>query len=599
MKKTVIINISGIIFHIDEDAYGFLKNYLSEIEKHFLSVEGGREIVEDIENRISELFSKKIENKKEVINMTDIKKVVEIMGTPSDFAEEKDDDESYSMENEKTKYKSENFFRDSNSGFLGGICSGIANYFNIDPIFIRVIFGVSIFFYGTGLLLYLFLWIAVPKAKNISDKNKIKKIYRDMENRVVGGVISGISNYFNIDPIIFRIIFGISIFVYGLGVVFYIFLWFLIPEAISTSQKLKMKGKRINISNIEKSITKELENVKDNFGELSEKNKKKTKILGNFIRKFVDFILLIIRISFKLFKMIIGIFFTLIGLVLLTAFFSTFLIEQTTVISDNIFGIHTFSLYAYAEYFANSFDIKILLFIVSVIVLIPILLFILLGLKLIFKFKSKNKLIILSSFITWFTAFLFLIIISINISNEFSEEKTIKNRVVFDDFQLDTLFIKMNENKFLDKNPNYKKSNIWIGDILIANKNGKNELLGKPTLNVEKSETNKFELIVNYTALGKNQKEAKENAKSFTYDFEQKDISIFFDPYFLIKMKKDKWKKQELNLILKVPEGKTIHFGKNTDFIIYDIKNINNYWDNDMVGKFWLMKNGSLFFNKK
>ena len=143
MKKTVRINISGIIFNIDEDAYEKLHRYLEAIKSHFRGFEGKDEVISDVEARVAEILQKKIFPGKEVITMEDIDEVIGIMGQPADFAM---DDESAGSRNEAT-YSSmpKRLYRDPERKVIGGVASGLGAYFNIDPVWVRVIFLVSIF----------------------------------------------------------------------------------------------------------------------------------------------------------------------------------------------------------------------------------------------------------------------------------------------------------------------------------------------------------------------------------------------------------------------------------------------------------------------
>lgn len=168
MKKTLVINIRGIVFHIDEDAYDKLNAYLGEISQHFKSKKGHDDIINDIENRIVELFQQKLTDKKQVINIEDVDKVIGVMGHPSDFDQDSED-ESTSYVNSKKK-EPKRLFRDIDNRVVGGVCSGLGAYFNIDQLWFRIGFIVSVFIGGAGALVYLVLWIITPPAKTVSEK---------------------------------------------------------------------------------------------------------------------------------------------------------------------------------------------------------------------------------------------------------------------------------------------------------------------------------------------------------------------------------------------------------------------------------------------
>lgn len=177
MNKTVTINIAGLFFHIDEDAFNKLSSYLDAI-KNSLNTEGKEEIISDIENRIAEIFSEKIDSKTGVISMTDVDNIIQIMGQPEDYRLD-DENEANSQSNQNKKednytQRQRKLFRDPEKRVLGGVLSGLANYFNVDVVWIRILFVLLIFVYGMSIIIYPILWIIIPKAKTVSDVLEMK-----------------------------------------------------------------------------------------------------------------------------------------------------------------------------------------------------------------------------------------------------------------------------------------------------------------------------------------------------------------------------------------------------------------------------------------
>lgn len=177
MNKTVTINIAGLFFHIDEDAYNKLSTYLEAI-KNSLNTEGKEEIISDIESRIAEIFSEKIDPKTGVISMNDVDNIIQIMGQPEDY---RLDDENENENQKEQKTFNDNYtkrprklFRDGEKRVLGGVLSGFANYFNIDVVWIRILFILLIFVYGSSIIIYPILWLIIPKAKTVSDILEMK-----------------------------------------------------------------------------------------------------------------------------------------------------------------------------------------------------------------------------------------------------------------------------------------------------------------------------------------------------------------------------------------------------------------------------------------
>jgi phage shock protein PspC (stress-responsive transcriptional regulator) len=169
MKKTISINISGVVFNIEEDAYEDLRKYLDTIAGYFTDSDGREEIMTDIEARIAELFQARLSEAKNVVGMQDVQEVIDIMGRPEDYLGEEEQERSYaqSAAGQRTKRR---LYRDDEKGLIAGVCTGISHYFGWDPIWIRLAWGFSIVFAGVGILPYIILWIIIPAAKTTSEK---------------------------------------------------------------------------------------------------------------------------------------------------------------------------------------------------------------------------------------------------------------------------------------------------------------------------------------------------------------------------------------------------------------------------------------------
>ncbi len=170
MKRTYTINISGNLFHIEEDAYETLQKYLQKLKAHFGNSAEGREILADIEGRIAELFNEKVRGDAKIVTLGLVEEVVLIMGTPEDFIEE-ERQEAASAFTGKVKKR---LYRHPETRVLAGVCGGLGNYFKIDPVLVRIIFVVLFFANGVGLLAYIILWIAVPKARTAAQKLEMR-----------------------------------------------------------------------------------------------------------------------------------------------------------------------------------------------------------------------------------------------------------------------------------------------------------------------------------------------------------------------------------------------------------------------------------------
>ncbi len=174
MKKTVNVNLAGTFFHIDEDAFGKLTRYLDAIKRSLSDPQGSDEIIRDIEARISELFSEKMESSSQVISLKELDEVIAVMGQPEDYMVDEEifeDNSSKSKRRSSSSSSSKKLFRDVDDKFVAGVSSGIGHYLGIDVIWIRLTWVILVLIgFGSPLLVYLLLWILVPAAESTADK---------------------------------------------------------------------------------------------------------------------------------------------------------------------------------------------------------------------------------------------------------------------------------------------------------------------------------------------------------------------------------------------------------------------------------------------
>lgn len=174
MKKTITINLGGVVFSIDEDAYELLKEYLDKIEGHF-SDEGERQdIISDIESRIAELFSDGQNSGNRPVTLKDVEKVIEIMGEPVDIADSAENDDGHSQSSSSAGRGNRRIYRDTDHRVLGGVCSGMAAYWSIDVVWIRVVFVILAIMALSGILIYLLLWLVIPPAVTTAQKLEMR-----------------------------------------------------------------------------------------------------------------------------------------------------------------------------------------------------------------------------------------------------------------------------------------------------------------------------------------------------------------------------------------------------------------------------------------
>lgn len=201
MKKTFTANLNGIVFHIEEDAYDQLQRYLANIRAKFSGSTEAEEIMADIESRVAELFTERLQGGRQAVNMADVDHVKQVMGQPEDYV---DDDGGESTAdrgaagapgNGQRRHK--RLFRDPDDRWVGGVIGGVANYFGSDPLWFRIAFIVVVVAgWGSPVLLYCLLWILVPEATTAAEKlemngepvtvDNIKRMFDEGAEKVAG-----------------------------------------------------------------------------------------------------------------------------------------------------------------------------------------------------------------------------------------------------------------------------------------------------------------------------------------------------------------------------------------------------------------------------
>jgi len=388
MKKTFTISLGHLVFNVEEDAYDILKMYLDSIKNYFQKMENDSEIISDFELRIAENFSSKLSSGKQYINLSDVKEVIQIMGSLDDFKEIYNDVEA---EQEEEKKENNKLYRDSSNRIIAGVCSGIAEYFKLDPIIVRVLFFIAV---PLNLIVYIIFWIGIPSKDFDPDLRKI--LYRDKENGVIGGVAKGLSNYLKIDANIIRVVFVVSLFFGGAGLLFYLLLWFFTKEAKTIGEKMNMSGFNVNLSNIEDYIKKKTKNLNNSENTL-------TKIFLFPFRLIAPLINAFLKIGVFVFK---GVFFIVSSTVIV--FYSILLLVFSRILFEDINRVEDPEFYELLNAIPDYFVIFSIIFLILTIAISVVVSFYVL-----FKKKINSYLFMLMIFL-WIA---FLILITLSIPN--------------------------------------------------------------------------------------------------------------------------------------------------------------------------------------
>lgn len=254
MITSIKINLNKTTFTLNNDAYHQLNNYVSELKNSFKSEP---DILFDIEARIAELLTLQLAaTQAEMVEANHVNEVIKTLGTVEELTNSHKSEKSYSNhepnQSDSTNINSSKpkLRRNPFNQSLGGVCSGIANYLSVDTSFIRIAFVFAFFFFGTGVLAYIVLWVVIPKATGEdadkiikNENNNVHKLYRNKETKAIGGVCSGLALHFGIEIWVVRLAFFVGLFLWGTSFLIYIIAWITIPEANNQFQKTKLNNK--------------------------------------------------------------------------------------------------------------------------------------------------------------------------------------------------------------------------------------------------------------------------------------------------------------------------------------------------------------------
>jgi phage shock protein PspC (stress-responsive transcriptional regulator) len=566
MKKTISINISGILFHIEEDGYDSLRKYLDAINTHFSSYSDNQEIISDIENRIAEIFLSNLKNNKQVITAENVEKLVEKMGTIADFvageqekSEGKIDLDAEEKEEDPYKYVTppnaesggyKKLVRLENKKILGGVCAGFAHYFAIDPLWTRLIailllfsgnfklnfgsfdifpfdsFTLSLSFGIFAAIAYIVLWVILPVSYDLAEDKNIKKLYRNPDDKVLGGISSGLSAYFNFEVLYVRLAFVLLIVAGGSGILIYLILWIITPVASSITERIRMKGGEITLDNIDSTL-KENRNPSPSIPESRTKTILLTpfrilgqviEAIGNAMGPLGEFFLTVIRVIFGLIVFLIGLVFTITPVIGLFVYLGLFTNDDFVLLMSEF----------PFELFSNLVPVWLIIA-ASFLMIIPGIIIILLGLSVL---AQKN---LIGGRFGLVALGLWLLCVGISafqipkIVVQFKEENQFKTEAVIP----------------------------ILGRTMVLQLNpiGEESSFNQVNLKIEGTSDSLVTLKQEYFSRGRTKAEAMNNAKVITYRYDLLDSIVTFDEGFDISSI-DTFRDQKLSLILSIPYEK-------------------------------------------
>lgn len=610
MNKVININFQGRVIPIEETAYEMLKQYIESLRRYFAQEEGKDEIINDIENRIAELFDDNL--KKGAVCITDVhvSTVMASMGRPEDFEEQ---DANYSNTSSSGKYSSatsnpsagastaateepRRLTRAENDKVLGGVCAGVAHYFKIDPAVARIIFALIAFGgFGFGILLYIVLWIILP-ARELQS-NVRKRLYRDQDNKMVGGVASGLSAYFNIDTWIPRVVFllpfllsfvpnifnrgwghwgGPWVAFSGLGGTFfvtYIILWIVLPKAVTASEKLEMRGEKIDLESIKNTVQEELQGVKGRAQKAGATFSEKAVTVGEEISKvaqeksqaFAAEVKPMARKAGTGIGEAIGVLFKVffLGIAGIVAFALMAVLIALLYSGVGVFPLKNFLLEGFWE---NFLAWSVLALFIGV----PIIAIIVWIVRRIMGAKSKSPYLGYAFGSLWIIGLISVITLASMVARDFRYASDAGEASQYAEIS------QPSNGSMVVKVSGYKKKyyayDFFDGELPFLSYNGDSMLLNTVRIKLVKSKDSLYHINMARFARGKSPEIAERNASNVKLDFQQVDSIVTLASGFPVSQN-HKFRNQQVLVIVEVPVGKKIMIDKSVNN--YDWFNIN------------------------
>ena len=573
MKKIININLSGRILPIEEPAYEQLQSYIGTLRNFFSSEQGRDEIINDIEGRFAELMYDKIKKGNDCITETDVNELIGLMGRPEELAQEAPMDEepsgtssaqSGSENSSSTGHEKRQLCRDENNRIIGGVAGGLAAYLGIDPAIVRVLFVILAFSsFGLAAFAYVLMWIFIPAA--LMESYKGKRFYRNPDDKILGGVASGLAAYFDkpaktirlifLAPLLLQILFWIldvsnddfTIVVFnlsagslvGFSIILYITLWVILPKAITPYQKMEMRGEKIDLASIRKQVNQGAEQLKE-------------KVKSWEISRLLYVVALLFKIFFAFVFGVIA--FSLLAALLAVCFAGA----VTWPYQGFIWGNTTQQLLAWAS--------------VIFFVLVPILAFIIWLIRRILGIKTKSAVLRYSFFSLWTLGWVMLFLFFTSMGKEFSKKEQSVTAVSISAAQPPVLMLTVSQPAL-----SYSNSVPWIhadGDDMGGWDLTQDSLkLSNVVIETALSPDSSYHVKVIRTAFGRSADQALLRAESLLYPVREftdttkrsataSSVSVIDLPSGYAIAAKDKFRAQQVKVVVQVPAGKNILFDR-------------------------------------
>lgn len=593
MKKIININLSGRVIPIEDSAYEKLQAYIESLRRYFAKEESREEIINDIESRIAELLHEKIRKGADAIIDTDVNEVIASMGTVEDFEAEESETASASSTSQQSSQQNYSYtekkprgrlYRDTNDKFIGGVCSGIASYLNVDPAVVRLLFAIIGFGTGIGFLAYIILWIVLP-PKDL-DGYSGKRLYRNPDDRIIGGVAGGLAAYFNKKANGIRLIFAAPILlnilirilsgfswdndfdlalnigfgsITGTFILIYIILWIVLPEANSDYQKMEMRGEKVDVNRIRQNVKEGMDNVKEKMKNWGEEVKESAQNFSNKAKEFAgtrgkefasEFKETARRSSNGLGHAI-GVIFKVFFLFIAGSIAFALFVSLIVLLFGGIawWPINNF---LWTSKWQQAFAWGTLIF----FLVVPLLAFIIWVIRRVIRAKSKNNYLGWTFGGMWAIGWVCAILFAASISKDFNVRRSEEIPVAISQPPYEKMIVAVTQ-------PELEQSgNLWWMDDESHGWDITADTLKLSTIiidDIEKSLDNNYHVVVKKYSYGRNVEEAMDRARNIQYNIVSKDSILDLGSSYAVSKDK-KFRLQQVHVGIQVPVGKKIRF---------------------------------------
>jgi len=514
MKKSIKINLGGLVLHVDDDAYDLLRNYLDQLQARFSQVPGESEILNDIETRMAELFQEKLVPGKEVINLADAKEVIEVMGEPEEIGDAGEEEAAPAMP-PPYRGRGRRMYRDPSNQRIAGVCSGLAAYFKMDPLFVRILFVVFTLAYGAGILIYFVLWVGVPEAR-------------------------------------------------------------------TAAEKLEMYGEPVNVYNIERQVRQEYpyDPADPGFQQPVRRGSQGT-LIGRMVRVFGKIVL----VFFKIIGFIIAFSFIIAGIAILGSMIGLAVSGKAWFINSD-WNLNGIGLNEAVGFFVSPTAATIAVISLILLIAIPLIGLIYGVVKVIFRFKARDKVGAISLSGIWVITLIVLIVLAINEGVQYSSEgrTTVEQELMIPPSKKLIIKALPRPTDMADHMTEFDfHNNFWI-----SRQNDSVTLQIRPTVRIEYSEDSIAGIRIRKIARGVNSRDARAFAEGIDYSCTLRDSLLVLDPVYRLSQR-DRYHAQEVEVTVDLPAGTVVYLDRSLRDLVYAIQNTEDTWSGDLVGDEWIM----------